>query len=94
MLSLYTYTFLASGEEVLIYPLKLFWGGLPYYILGLPLLQAPPRPPSPLEFVPLPPPNRPLSPRQDRKEFIAALVSSWPLLIVAYISSSLASVLS
>jgi hypothetical protein len=26
MLSLYTYTFLASAEEVLIYPLKLFWG--------------------------------------------------------------------
>jgi hypothetical protein len=26
MLSLYTYTFLASVEEVLIYPLKLFWG--------------------------------------------------------------------
>jgi hypothetical protein len=26
MLSLYTYTFLTSAEEVLIYPLKLFWG--------------------------------------------------------------------
>jgi hypothetical protein len=26
MLSLYTYTFLALAEEVLIYPLKLFWG--------------------------------------------------------------------
>jgi hypothetical protein len=26
MLSLYTYTFLASVEEVLIYPMKLFWG--------------------------------------------------------------------
>jgi hypothetical protein len=26
MLSLYTYTFLASAKEVLIYPLKLFWG--------------------------------------------------------------------
>jgi hypothetical protein len=26
MLSLNTYTFLASVEEVLIYPLKLFWG--------------------------------------------------------------------
>jgi hypothetical protein len=29
MLSLYTYTFLASAEEVLIYPLKLFWGVTP-----------------------------------------------------------------
>jgi hypothetical protein len=26
MLSLYTYTFLTSAEEVLIYHLKLFWG--------------------------------------------------------------------
>jgi hypothetical protein len=39
MLSLYTYTFLASAEEVLIYPLNLFWG----VTLENPVLQTTPQ---------------------------------------------------
>jgi hypothetical protein len=40
MLSLYTYTFLALAEEVLIYPLKLLWG---VTLVNLVLQTTPPK---------------------------------------------------